>query len=108
MPWGMSWGQHLKGLMDKPKEDDLIRLQSLIDPKKPTAIGPFDVDTPNSPYPFKQPPVMTKDLDDRLKMIRSIAPGAGTKATNISNIPDYEALATLNPLDAGPLLKGRA
>jgi len=42
-----------------------------------------DVDMPPSPYPFKNPITMTKGLDEDVREMRSIAPGAGTARTNV-------------------------
>lgn len=59
-------------------------------PTSPTAIGPLNaIDLPAvpSPYPFRNPITPTKELDEAMRQIRSIAPGAGTTIREITQTP---------------------
>ena len=45
--------------------------------------GMLEIPEVSSPYPFKNPATPTKEIDQALRHIRSVVPGAGTNVTEI-------------------------
>ena len=103
----------LKGLMppapnDMTEDEQIASLNKLMNPTPETltlqhkglpendyGVEPeTKVQLPPHPYPFNNPVTMTKELDNNVRELRGLAPGAGTAQSNVlTNVPPIGYIA---------------
>jgi len=100
-----------KGESPEIEKDDAYKLRTLRGmlepPPKTVELQGVETTLPPSPYPFNQPPAMTRELDDSLKRIRQISPGAGSAQTSVlTNVPPTGYIARRSGGRQDSILKG--